>query len=162
MMAAGNTEAEGQILAYQGLAQLYQNKYRDAVSYFQKAVKQSGGDIKVLSLSIYHLSNYSQTQPDVQSLTKSIRESGKTLHPEIKLLIGRLDAMGMNKELALNCLKATENLSNLSADGLEFKGDILFLLGEKTQALSYWNQSIQSGGFKYRLEQKIKSGNVLQ
>jgi tetratricopeptide (TPR) repeat protein len=162
MMAAGNTEAEGQILSYQGLAQLYQNKYREAIIYFQKAVVQSGGDGKVLSLAIYHLSNYPQTIPDAQSLAKSIRESGKSLYPEITLLLGRLDAMGQNKDAALNSLKMTDNVSNLSADGLEYKGDILFLLSEKSQAISYWNQSVQQGGFKYRIEQKIKSGNVLQ
>jgi tetratricopeptide (TPR) repeat protein len=162
MMAAGNTETEGHIIAYQGLALLNQNKYKEATDYFQKAVKKSGGDIKVLSMALYHLSNHAQSRPDALSLAQSIRESGKTLHPEIIILMSRLQASGVNKGDVINSLKNTEQETMLSADGLEFKGDTLFLLGEKTQALSYWNQSIQSGGFKYRIEQKIKSGNVLQ
>jgi tetratricopeptide (TPR) repeat protein len=159
LMSAGNTDIQGLIFAWEAKTKILQKQYKESADAYRKAVQISGGNVEVLSMALYDLTDYPATRPDAQSLATSIQKGGNVSSPEIMLLLARLDAAQQKKEQASEKLAKIKD-KELTAEGIEYMADVLFLLGDPTAAVKMWESAIKEGGFTFRLESKIKENRV--
>jgi tetratricopeptide (TPR) repeat protein len=159
LMGSGNAELMGLIYAWEARAKIFQKQFKESVESYRKAVQISGGSQDVLNMALYDMTDYLQTRADALSLATSIQQGGNVTSPEIILLFSRLDASLEKSATAKEKLLKISN-NQLTPEGLEYKADVLFLLGDREAAVSIWELAIKEGGLAFRIASKIKDNRV--
>ncbi|MEB2784363.1 tetratricopeptide repeat protein [Algoriphagus persicinus] len=130
----------------------------EAFRNFDKALELNPNDEQVLNNYSYFLSlekkNLVQAKTMSDKVVKRFPDNGTFLDTHAWVLFQLEDYEGAKKFMDL----ALQHESEPSAVMLEHYGDILFHLGKKNEALSYWKKAAGSPEASEKLSQKIKEG----
>ncbi|UZD24267.1 tetratricopeptide repeat protein [Algoriphagus halophytocola] len=156
--SANNSQLEQ--VAYSSLGNSYYNlgEKEKAFEYFDKALKLNPNDEQVLNNYSYFLSLEKQDLEKAKSMSdKVVRrfpDNGTFLDTHAWVLFQLKDYQGAKKYMDL----ALEHEAEPSAVMMEHYGDILYHLGKKSEAITYWKKAEGSPEASEYLEQKIKEG----
>nr|WP_091697857.1 tetratricopeptide repeat protein [Algoriphagus locisalis] len=130
----------------------------EAFRNFDKALEINPNDEQVLNNYSYFLSlekkNLEKAKSMSDKVIKRFPDNGTFLDTHAWVLFQLEDYEGAKKYMDLALKHETEP----SAVMLEHYGDILFHLGQKNEALSYWKKAEGSPEASDKLSQKIKEG----
>tara|TARA_R110002012_G_scaffold280920_2_gene469774 strand:+ start:105134 stop:106861 length:1728 start_codon:yes stop_codon:yes gene_type:complete len=130
----------------------------EAFRNFDKALELNPNDEQVLNNYSYFLSlekkNLDKAKTMSDKVVKRFPDNGTFLDTHAWVLFQLKDYEGAKKYMDL----AMKHESEPSGVMLEHYGDILFHLGQKNEALSYWKKAEGSPEASDKLSQKIKEG----
>lgn len=130
----------------------------EAFSNFDKALELNPNDEQVLNNYSYFLSlekkNLEKAKIMSDKVVKRFPDNGTFLDTHAWVLFQMEDYEGAKKFMDLAMLHEKEP----SGVMLEHYGDILFHLGKKNEALSYWKKAEETSEVSDKLSQKIKEG----
>lgn len=130
----------------------------EAFRNFDKALELNPNDEQVLNNYSYFLSlekkNLEKAKTMSDKVVKRFPDNGTFLDTHAWVLFQMEDYEGAKKFMEL-AMKHEEKPSGVM---LEHYGDILFHLGKKNEALSYWKKAEGSSEASDKLSQKIKEG----
>ena len=130
----------------------------EAFQNFDKALELNPNDEQVLNNYSYFLSlekkNLEKAKAMSDKVVKRFPDNGTFLDTHAWVLFQLEDYEGAKKYMDL----ALKHESDPSGVMLEHYGDILFHLGQKNEALSYWKKAEGSPEASDKLSQKIKEG----
>jgi len=130
----------------------------EAFNNFDKALELNPNDEQVLNNYSYFLSlekkNLEKAKTMSDKVIKRFPDNGTFLDKHAWVLFQLEDYEGAKKYMDL----AMKHDAEPSGVMLEHYGDILFHLGKKTEALSYWKKAEGSPEASEKLSQKIKEG----
>ncbi|WP_296698607.1 tetratricopeptide repeat protein [Algoriphagus sp.] len=145
---------------YGSLGNAYYNlgKKDKAFENFDMAIKLNPNDEQVLNNYAYFLSIEKRDLEKAKSMSEKVVKrfpnNGTFLDTHAWVLFQTGDYEGAKKYMDL----ALENETEPSGVMLEHYGDILYHLGEKSEAISYWKKAENSPEASDKLPQKIKEG----
>ncbi|MDF2157127.1 tetratricopeptide repeat protein [Algoriphagus sp. CAU 1675] len=134
------------------------NQKDSAFQYFEKALKLNPNDEQVLNNYAYFLSlekrDLEKAKTMSEKVVRKFPDNGTFLDTHAWVLFQMGDFEGAKKYMDL----AIKNEAEPSGVMLEHYGDILYHLGEKSEALSYWKKAAGSSEASEKLPLKIKNG----
>ncbi|SDD03086.1 Tetratricopeptide repeat-containing protein [Algoriphagus faecimaris] len=134
------------------------NEKDSAFFYFEKALKLNPNDEQVLNNYAYFLSLEKKDLEKAKSMSEKVVKrfpnNGTFLDTHAWVLFQMGDYEGAKKYMNL----AIENESEPSGVMLEHYGDILYHLGQKSEAISFWKKAADSPEASEKLPMKIKDG----
>lgn len=145
---------------YGALGNAYYNlgEKKKAFENFDMAVKLNPNDEQVLNNYAYFLSLEKQDLEKAKSMSEKVVKrfpnNGTFLDTHAWVLFQSGDYKGAKKYMDL----AMEHEAEPSGVMLEHYGDILYHLGNKSEAISYWKKAEKSPEASDKLPQKIKEG----
>ncbi|MBB6324878.1 tetratricopeptide (TPR) repeat protein [Algoriphagus iocasae] len=145
---------------YGALGNAYYNlgEKKKAFENFDMAVKLNPNDEQVLNNYAYFLSLEKQDLEKAKSMSEKVVKrfpnNGTFLDTHAWVLFQSGDYEGAKKYMDL----AMEHEAEPSGVMLEHYGDILYHLGNKSEAISYWKKAEKSPEASDKLPQKIKEG----
>ena len=145
---------------YGALGNAYYNlgEKEKAFDNFDKAIKLNPNDEQVLNNYAYFLSLEKKDLDKAKSMSEKVVKrfpnNGTFLDTHAWVLFQSGDYEGAKKYMDL----AMEHETEPSGVMLEHYGDILYHLGKKSEAISYWKKAEHSPEASDKLPQKIKEG----
>lgn len=133
-------------------------KKEEAFANFDKALELNPNDEQVLNNYSYFLSlekkNLDKAKTMSDKVVKRFPDNGTFLDTHAWVLFQMEDYEGAKKFMDL----AMKHEAEPSGVMLEHYGDILFHLGKKNEAISYWKKAEETPEASDRISQKIKEG----
>ncbi len=162
IMSSRNVRLRYDVLNETGKSYFYLKQYAKSDNAFEEALKINAKDPVILKNYSYYLASRGEQLGKAKDLATKLNKSAPD-HPI------SLDAMAFVLYKMKDYDVAKEWLDKaLQAGGqddptvLEHYGDVLFQLGNPTEALTYWQQALDKGGNSEFLERKVKEGKMVE
>lgn len=157
-----NTELQAMILALQGEILIDEGKFAAANKAFDKAVLLSPDNYQIVNNYAYYLAIRNQSLQKAEDLIKKATAAwpGNASMADTYALV--LLKLGKYTEARLWIERAIKNNGGDDAVYLEHYGDILFLMGEKEQALIEWEKARAGGNNSEKLSRKINDKKYIK
>jgi tetratricopeptide (TPR) repeat protein len=153
-----------QVQAYGCLGDLYNTtkRYKQSDSCFEEALKLDDEDATVLNNYAYFLSVRSEKLDKAEQMSKKSLEIRKNEKTFLDTYAWILYKQKKYDKAALAQKNALDAPGENDATMLEHYGDMLYQLGDKTQAKTYWLQAKQKGSKSEYLDKKIETGQLYE
>jgi tetratricopeptide (TPR) repeat protein len=166
LMCGKNTALRYQVLDELGVAYFQLKQYERADAAFEEALQINPKGTSAMANFSYCLAARPRAGSEQLEKAKSLALQLNALAPDVALHEDALAfALYKLKDYAtaqqwIN--KAMQHGGEASARILEHCGDILYQLGQPTEALQYWQKARQNGGKSASLDKKIAEGKPLE
>ena len=145
----------GQFYASIGDAQNQLKKYDESDSAYEKSLAVDPDNSYVLNNYAYYLSLRKKNLEKAEKMSKRSNELEPASNSYQDTYGWILYQMGKYEEAKIWIAKAIGNEGKSDGTLLEHYGDVLYKLGEKDNALKYWNDAKKIGGASEFIDKKI-------
>ncbi len=160
IMASRNQSLRFNILVQTGKAYCQLHQYQKADNAFNEALSMSNRNAVALLHYCHCLSQRTDQLDQALKVAKELNDVAKG-DPDAEAAMAEvLFRMEQFAEAGKWLGQAMQHGGNRHADVLELYGDVLFKLGNQTEALEYWKKAQENGGHSSSLERKVQEGKL--